>query len=133
MMPVNGMDAPAKPVWIKVGASEYQIQWGPLTEYVLSSRGITTAAIIEKINKGDPHTTALMVEMLAAFTAHSFRSGAAPDVKEWAARLLPGQLQDAFAAMRDMLIEAKVWRSLSPKNVPAPTPEPPTQDQAPKA
>lgn len=129
---LNGLDAPKKAAIAIVGASSYDLQWGPLAEYVLSSRGLTTNHILEELNKLGPRSTAMKIEMLAAFSAHAFRSDTAPHVREWAARLLPGQLDEAFLIMRGLLIDAGVWRALPPKNAQAPTPEP-TQDQAPKA
>jgi hypothetical protein len=127
---VNGLDAPTKTATVKVGMSEYQIQWGPLAEYILSARGLTTSSILPGLVT--PKAVALKIEMLRAFTAHMFRTAELPESPEWAARLFPGQLDDAFLAMRGLLIDAKVWVSLE-KNAPAPTMEQTTQDQAPKA
>jgi hypothetical protein len=130
---VNGLDAPKKTARVKVGASEYEIQWGPLAEYILSSRGLTVISVLPKLNAADPRALALKIELFRAFTAHLYKTGELPAPEEIAARLLPGQIDDAFMAMRGLLIDAKLWRPLEPeKNVPAPTPEP-TQDQAPKA
>jgi len=125
---VNGLDAPTKTATVKVGKSEYQIQWGPLAEYILSARGLTTSSILPGLVT--PKAVALKIEMLRAFTAHIFRTAELPESPEWAARLFPGQLDDAFLAMRGLLIDAKVWVSLE-KNAPAPM-EQTTQDQAQK-
>src|ERR1700721_1433611 len=131
--PVNGLDAPAKTALVKVGAATYELQWGPLAEYILSSRALTVFSMLPELNAGGPRATAYRIEMLAAFTAHQFRADAAPNPRDGAARLLPGQLDEAFLAMRGLLIDAGQWRPLAqPKNVHAPTTEPST-DQAPKA
>jgi hypothetical protein len=122
---VNGLDSPRIPAFVTVGGARYSIQWGPLTEIVLSSRGYTTSTVLDIINKQDPRSSAVIVELIAAFTAHNFRATEAPSTREWAARLLPGELADAFQQVRLCLFEAGIWRPLE-KNAPKPESKPAT-------
>lgn len=121
--PVNGLDSPRIPLFIAIGGARYAIQWGPLTEIVLSSRGYTTSTILEIITKQDPRSSAVMVELIGAFTAHNFRAAEAPTTREWAARLLPGELAEAFQQIRLCLFAAGIWRPLE-KNDPKPETKP---------
>jgi hypothetical protein len=131
---VNGLDSPRLPAFVTVGGQKYAIQWGPLTEIVLSSRGYTPSTILDIINKNDPRSSAVIVELIGAFTAHNFRATEAPSTREWAARLFPGELQEAFQQIRLCLFEAGIWRPLEknapkPESSPAPLPPNPSSSQ----
>lgn len=128
---MNGLalDAPARIAKVKIGPLDYGLQWGPLAKFILSSQGLTTHIVLRHLVEGSPELYSTQCKMLSAFAAHQFKPNEAPTAQDWAMRLHEGQIEAAFMVMRDLLIEAKVWRDLTknaptPEPIPAPTPEP---------
>jgi hypothetical protein len=99
----NGLDAPGVPAFVLVGQQRYQIQWGPLVEYLLSARNVTLQQILEAQRNSEPRFFALAFELLSAMLAHSYKSGEQPKAAELASRLAKDQFKDIWQALFDCM------------------------------
>jgi hypothetical protein len=130
----NGLDAPKLTAKVTIGKAEYEIQWGPLTEYILSTRNLTLQNVLDSAKRQEGKWFALGLELLSAMMAHGYPSGEHPKAQELAARLLPteagkpSQFAEAFNRTLSYLREVGAVTPLpeAPKNDPAPeqTPAP---------
>jgi hypothetical protein len=85
----NGLDAPKLTAKVKIGSTDYEIQWGPLTEYLLSSKNVVLQQVLDAQKKNEPRFFALAMELLSALTAHRYPAGEHPKAAEFAARIGP--------------------------------------------
>jgi hypothetical protein len=88
---LNGMDAPVSTIRIKVGAGEYEPRWSFLTEFLLSSRGLTLQEVLQEVSGRGKKAALYVMELLAASIAHHFPAGAAPTAEVLAREVGPAQ------------------------------------------
>ena len=127
-MQPSGFDAPKATALVSVGHSvKYEIQWGPLAEYILSSRNTTLQQVLDAQRKNEPRFFALAMELLSAMTAHRYPAGEQIKPAEFAARIESSQFGPMWKAIWDTLIEAKAIVVNAPaKNEQTPEPIPAT-------
>lgn len=128
---VNGLDAPTTLVRVKVGASEYEPRWSFLTEYLLSSRGLTLQEVLHEVNSRGKRSAVCVMELLSACIAHHFPSGASPSAETLAREVGPAQYWPIWNALLEAG-RASAYIVNVPKNAPAPiqapSPEKPPQE-----
>lgn len=96
---VNGMDAPKSLIRVSIGASEYEPRWSFQAEYLLSTRNLTLADVLEQWNSGGKRAAEFMMELLSACIAHHFPAGAVPTAAALAAQVQPDQRLNIYPAL----------------------------------
>jgi hypothetical protein len=119
----NGLDAPALPIKVRVGAKEYEPRWSLLSQYALSARSLTLQEIFDEINSNGPRGMALVVELLRAMIVHHFKNGPVPTAASLVAEMSTEQYMQVYPAL-----QAAGQRDgafvITPKNAQKPVEEP---------
>lgn len=120
---LNGLDAPHEKFTARIGESEYEVRWSFHAEYILSTRGTTLGQVLTEVGSRGKHSGALGMELIAAMVAHQFPKGSESSADHLARMMKDGQYAAAFA---QCISAGRAAGAIvdTPKNAPAPSPEP---------